>query len=433
MKQPSLFPQFARYVSLNIAGMVGLSCYIMADTFFIAQGLGAQGLAALNLAIPVFNVLHGLGLMIGMGGGVRFSMGKDRSDQQERNRIFSQMALLAAMVAVVMVLLGIFGAEGIARLMGADDQVMAMTTVYIRVILLFAPAFLMNNLTLCFVRNDGEPALAMAGMLSGSFLNIILDYVFIFPLGMGMFGAVIATCIAPICSLGVLSLHFLRRKHTFRFQLQRPQLSFSLPTASLGVSSFISEVASGVVIVVFNYLALSFGGNTAVAAYGVIANISLVITAVFTGIAQGMQPLLSGYFGSGEFAKAKKIYHYAIGLALVLAVGVYVLLVWQAQPVVALFNSQNDPQLASLATDGIRYYFLAFVFVGWNIITAVRLGAMNLPRPSFLISIARGLVFILPAAFAMAFAFGITGMWLSFPVAEGLTFLLSLALRPKNK
>ena len=169
MRDTSPLKEFARYTSLNVLGMIGLSCYILADTFFISLGLGADGLAALNLAIPIYSFINGSGLMIGMGGGTRYSILKSQGNHREANRVFTNVLYLATVLAFLFVAAGLLFAGDIVRLFGGTGNVFTMSRTYLRVILLFAPAFLMNNVLLCFVRNDGAPQLSMAAMLGAAF------------------------------------------------------------------------------------------------------------------------------------------------------------------------------------------------------------------------------------------------------------------------
>ena len=203
MEKRSCFREFSRYTTLSILGTLGVSCYILADTFFVSAGLGAKGLAALNLAIPVYNFIHGTGLMLGMGGAARFSVSKSQNKQGQVDAIYSNTVRLAAIFSVLFFVVGMFFAGNLATILGADAQIYEMTTVYLRWLLIFAPAFIFNDVFLCFVRNDGSPQLSMTAMLIGSFSNILLDYIFIFPLHMGLFGAVFATGLSPIISDGM--------------------------------------------------------------------------------------------------------------------------------------------------------------------------------------------------------------------------------------
>ena len=284
--------EFFKYVSFSVMGMVGISCYILADTFFVANGLGAAGLTALNLAIPVYNFINGCGLMLGMGGATRFSIAMAAGDEAKGRRIFTNAIYAVCAAALIFVTMGLLFSQQITGMLGADEVAFQMTNTYLRVLLLFSPAFLLNNILLCFVRNDGNPGLPMLAMLGGSVANIVLDYVFIFPLHMGIFGAVLATGIAPVISISILSPHFLSGKCGFGFRKEKLDIKLIGGFVSTGFSSFVAEVSTGIVMIVFNIIILNLMGNIGVAAYGVIANIALVVLAVFTGIGQGTQPVV---------------------------------------------------------------------------------------------------------------------------------------------
>ena len=426
MEKESILGQYAKYTSLNVIGMIGLSCYILADTFFISKGLGANGLAALNLAIPVYNFINGTGLMMGMGGATRYSILKGQNEEEKANRYFTTCVKSTILIALLFSLAGIFLSGFITTLLGANEQVFDMTNTYLKVILIFAPMFMMNNVLLCFMRNDGNPRLAMIAMLTGSFSNIILDYIFIFPFGMGIFGAVLATGFAPIISMGILSTSILRGKNSFRLTKTSGSLKKLRDIMSLGLSSLVSELSSGIVIIVFNFIILGLMGNTGVAAYGVIANISLVVVSMFTGIAQGIQPIVSSRFGVGDWKNVQKVFRYAFFSVLGVSVVVYACICLFAGDIAMIFNSENDRVLQETAVYGLRIYFLAGPFAGFNIITAVYFSSIDRPLPSQVISLMRGFFVILPITFLLSALFDMTGVWLSFPAAELLTALFAV-------
>ena len=420
---------FAKYASLNVLGMLGLSCYILADTFFISKGLGANGLTALNLAIPIYSFVHGTGLMLGMGGATKYAILRSQGEGG-CNKIFTNTVTFAGVFALFFVLAGLFFSPQIAALLGADSDVFDMTSTYLRVVLLFSPAFLLNNVLLCFVRNDGKPQLSMLGMLGGSFSNIILDYIFIFPLNMGIFGAVLATGLAPIISMAILSPHLLSQSRGFTLEPCSPSLSMLGSTASLGLPSLITEVSSGIVIMVFNGIILSLQGNVGVAAYGIIANLSLVVIAIYTGIAQGIQPLISRAHGYQDEKGAALFLHYAIAAMAVISCIIYLAVIFFAHPLARIFNSENNQQLQDIAVLGLKLYFTGCIFAGFNIILAVFFTSSERERPAHLIALLRGFFLIIPASFLLSAIWGMIGVWLAFPVAEclvafvGLFFLL---------
>ena len=417
---------FFKYVSLNMAGALGLSGYIMADTFFVANRLGADGLAALNLAIPVFGLVNGLGILLGIGGGTRYSICRYQEDEGRANRTFTFALLTGLVLGLAMALLGLLGAGSAARLLGAEGDALSLCTTYLRTVLLFAPCFLLNHIMVCFVRNDGNPKLATAAMLTGSLANIALDYLFLYPLDMGIFGAALATGTAPVIGLCLSSLHVLTGRS--RFRLARPARLFRplADLAGLGGAAFLNEFTSCMVLALYNSLMLQAAGTIGVAAYGVVANLALMALALFTGLSQGAQPLISQAYGRGARQEVRQLCRLALLTAFLTGLALCLTALLAAHPLVALFNRDGDPTLAQIAVGGLRIYFTGFLLAGPNIIIAACLGAAEQPRASFLLSLFRGGVGIALLVLLLAWLLGMTGIWLAFPAAELLTLLLGL-------
>lgn len=419
---------YFKYVSLNVLGMAALSCYILADTFFVSRGLGADGLTALNLAIPVYNLVNGTGLMLGVGGGAKYAVSKSRGDLHAQNRVFTNTLFCAAVFSAVFLAAGIFFSKSITAALGADSAVFNMTNTYLKVILLFSPAFILNNIFVAFIRNDGDPKLSMAGMITGSLSNVLLDYIFIFPLDMGIFGAVFATGLSPVISMCVLSMHKIKRKNDFHIVKTPPAPKLGGNICALGIPSLVSELSSGIVIIVFNTIILNIAGNTGVAAYGVVTNISLVVIAVYTGAAQGMQPLVSEAHGRGDGKSELKFFKYAVITVFVICAVIYPVVFFFSEQIAAVFNSENNDRLQQIAAQGLKLYFTGALFAGFNIVAAMFFIARETPLPAHIISILRGLVLIVPAAFILAQLFGITGVWLSFTASEAVCAVCAVVL-----
>jgi putative MATE family efflux protein len=422
---------FFKYVSLNVCAMIGLSLYILADTFFISQRLSANGLTALNLAIPIFNFISGLGLMLGIGGATKYAVMKARQEKGG-NKIFGQALLLGLISGLIFSIIGISFSEKLSIWMGADSHTFDMTNEYLKTILSFSPLFILNNILVSFVRNDGSPQLSMMSMLIGSLTNIVLDYVFLFPLDMGMFGAALATATAPVVGMAILSIHFIKKNHSLKVEKSKLKLSLAKEISALGVSSLINEMSSGIVIILFNIVILSISGNIGVAAYGIIANISLVVTGIFTGIAQGIQPIVSYEYGSGKLKGLYSIRKMSLITSIITAVAAYALIFIFRQEIVSIFNSQNNIELAVLAEEGVKLYFTGFLFSGLNIVFASYLSAVEIPNMSFKVSIARGFVFLIPILFLLSNALGMNGVWLSYLITEVFTSICLLFFLNKS-
>lgn len=428
MVKSNCFREFVKYASLNVMGMLGLSCYILADTYFIALGLGANGLAALNLAIPIYSFIHGSGLMIGMGSGTRYSIMKSQQNHKEANRTFTNAVYLAAVFAAFFVLAGIFFSGSIVSLFGADKNVYNMSSTYLQVILLFAPAFLLNNVLLCFVRNDGAPHLSMAAMIGGSLSNIILDWVFIFPCQLGIFGAAFATGLAPIFSMLILAPHFIGRKNQFHLIRCTAEKKVVVSIVSSGIPSLVTEISSGIVMIVFNAIILRLEGNVGVAAYGVIANLSLVIISIYTGIAQGIQPVISRSHGVKDFNRVNATLRYALTTMLLISAVIYTAVFFFASQITEIFNSEQNAMLQSIASVGLRLYFIACPFAGFNVIVSMYFTSTERPRPAHIISLLRGFFVIIPMAFLLSWIGKIYGVWCAFPTTELLVAITALVL-----
>ena len=408
-----VFPLFVKYVSANVLGMIGYSCYILADTFFVARGIGSDAIAALNLVLPAFSLLNGTGLMIGMGAA------------EIHRTIFTQALQLAFIAMLFFFSIGLFFARPLCVLLGADGTTLPHAIPYISILLMFSPLFLCNNLLNCFVRNDGEPRLSMTAMLVGSLTNIVLDYIFIYPMQLGMTGAALATATAPLVGMSILSMHFWKKKNQFHLVKTRIHLKTAVDICRLGVSSLVAELSSGIVILVFNMLTLKFSGTTGLAAYSILANIALVLVAIFTGIGQGIQPIVSSHPGENGIPVRHQVRRYALSTALLMAFIAYLVVFVFAVPIADLFNKDRDPLLTTMAAEGMRIYFVSLFFSGVNMVSATYLSASDQPVPGFIISILRGLVLILPIAFLLASLFKMTGIWLCLPVTEAIVCVVT--------
>ena len=413
--------EFGRYISLSILGMLGSSGTILADTFFVSNRLGSEGLAALNLAISVFGLINGVGMMFGIGGATRYAIFRTQGNQKKADETFTLAFACALTAGILFWLIGQLFSGEIVRLLGAEDSIYPMCRTYLYTVLCFAPCFILNHLFMAFIRNDGSPRLAMCTMMTGSLANIVLDYLFIYPFGMGIFGAALATGLSPVIGLGVSSLHRIYGRNRFHFTRVIPSLREIRATAGIGLSAFFNEFSSSIVLVVFNLLILRAAGTVGVAAYGIVANLALVVLAVFTGISQGIQPLISRAHGRCDRQEIASLTRKSLLLAAGIGTVVFGIAFLGASGLVSWFNPAGDTALQSIAESGLRLYFVGFLFVGCNIVTASRFSATERAGAAFFLSFFRGFVGIIALAAVFSALWGMTGIWLAFPAAELLT------------
>ena len=237
----SVRKDFGKYISLSILGMLGSSGTILADTFFVSNRLGASGLAALNITISIFGLINGLGMMLGAGGATRYTILRAQGQEEKANQAFTLSFFTAVVTGIAFLAAGLFIPHKIAGALGADASILPLCTVYLKTVLCFAPFFILNHLFMAFIRNDGNPKLSMGIMVAGSLANIILDYTFMYPLNMGIFGAALATGLSPVIGLATASLHLLTKRNHFHLVLTQVTPSRIAKTAEPGLSAFINE------------------------------------------------------------------------------------------------------------------------------------------------------------------------------------------------
>lgn len=424
--------QLARYIVPNILAMMGTSCYILADTFFISIAEGANGITALNLILPVYGLIYALGSMIGIGSATRYSLSKS-SGQDIADDFFSNSIWWTLLFSSIFVLMGIFFPDKCLTLLGADGQILGIGLPYIRIVLCFAPFFMLNYTFTAFVRNDNAPKLAMLATLLSGIFNIVFDYVFMFPMKMGMAGAALATGFSPIVSMGICVTHYLSKNNTIIFAKKLPSLKKLLSSCNLGVVAFVGELSSGVTTLVFNFILLGLSGNTAVAAYGVIANIALVATSLFNGVSLGLQPVASSLHGRVNTKEENKLYQYALTIGEGIAIIEMAVVILFGDQLISIFNSENSAELASYAAIGLRVYFIGFLIAAVNIIKSGFYSAIGKASESSFIALSRGVITISIMAFLLSKIFGVLGVWLAFPASEIATWLILFIINSVQK
>lgn len=414
-----------KYIFQNIFAMLGMSLYILADTIFISLANGSDGLTSLNLTLPLYSIVYATGAMIGVGSAIKFALYINTNKDKAKD-YFSNAVIWNIIIGLITTLIFWFFSENILRFLGADDIICPLASSYIKWAMIFATFFMMNFTFVGFVRNDKDPSLAMMATLISCLSNAVLDYVFMFPMGLGMMGAALATGVSPIISIIICSYHFKRKDNQIHFRWMKPSFSKLIEASKLGISAFIGEISGGFTTLSFNYILLNIGGNIYVAAYGVISNVAIIATAIFNGIAQGLQPLASEYYGLKDYQSSKKVFEYSNKIAFFVAIFIISLIFIFNNQIVSLFNSEGSKDLAFIASSGIKLYFIGYLFAGMNIIKASYFSATTKVKGTSIISVLRGVILIVLFAFLLSFIFGIKGVWLSFFLTECVTYFIGL-------
>ena len=245
MKSKSASKEFAKYVSQNVFAMIGMSCYILADTFFISKAVGANGITALNLVLPLYNLIFAIGSMIGVGSAIRFAIAKNQGEKN--NRYFFNAMFFTTLFALIFMAIGVFIPDKLVAILGGSSEIVKVGTPYTKIFMCFTPLFMWNYICNAFVRNDGAPSIAMAATVISSLFNIVMDWVLMFPLKMGMAGAALATALSPVVGCAICCIHFFSKKNNISFKPCVPSFVKLFNCAKLGVSAFVGEFYSGVI------------------------------------------------------------------------------------------------------------------------------------------------------------------------------------------
>lgn len=419
--------EFFKYVSRNVAGMLGISAYLLADTLFISLYSGANGITVLNLALPIYGLIFAIGAMVGIGSATSHAI-KKAQGVKNIDSYFTHSLIWQVIFSIPFILLGIFASEKLLVLMGADQTIATLGKGYLQIALMASPFFMANFTFTAFVRNDNAPTTAMVAAIVSSLFNIVFDYIFMFSLDLGLIGAALATGVSPIISMFICSLHYKSKKSTLKIEFRALSFKLLFSCCKLGVSAFVGEISSAITTAVFNALILSSAGNVGVAAYGIVANLSLIAMSIFNGVSQGMQPLLSKCYGQGKANELKYLFKLGVITCLVLEGIIIVTSLGLTNQLVAIFNSEQNTQLAEYAHTALRLYFLGYSFAGINILLVTYFSSTYKAIRAMVASLLRGAVAIVVCAFVMSAIWGLNGIWLSFLGAEVITFFVAIFL-----
>ena len=421
-----------KYMMPSVLGMLGLSVCILFDTMFIGHKIGELGLAALNIALPIYNFYSAIGLTVGIGGATALSVALGQKKFHRVNRIFTSAVFITVIFCIIISFLEFFFLDKIVYMLGASEATFSLAKEYLKIILSFNPAFIFASAFIVFVRNDKEPKLAMYAVIGSNTTNIILDYVFIYIFDLGMFGAALATSIGQLVALSILSIHFIRKNNTMHIELSGITLKNIVRVLKNGVPSFLNEISAGFVIFIFNIVIFKFEGDIGVSAYGIITNIVLIFMAIFNGVAQGVQPLISVNFGAKKEERVFEFLRLTRKIVIILGVVFLSLGLLVPNQMISLFTSDKG-SLLNITRQGIYLYFIAFLFNGSNILNIAYFQSVEKSKESSILSTFRGLIFVIIFIIILPRILGVYGVWLTIPMTEFSTLLLYFIIEFRNR
>lgn len=407
------------------------SLYNIVDQIFIGWGVGYLGNGATNAVFPITIVALALCLMIGDGGAAYLSLKLGEGDIASAKRGVGNAIVMVVVVSIVLAAVFLIFIDPILTLFGATDTLREYALQYGTIIGVGLPFMMIPGAVNSMIRADGSLKYAMLSMALGAVVNTILDPVFIFVFHMGVRGAAIATVIGQVATF-VMAVTYLFRFKTFRIDRSAFRMKAKTCTTvlSLGVSSFITQFAITIVMALTNNLLVSYGAlsiygsEIPMTATGIVMKVNQILISILVGIAVGAQPIIGFNYGAKDFTRVKK----ALDIALV-ASEIIAFLIFQFAPmsVVSLFGSEEG-LYNEFAVKAFRIFLMLCPLTGFQTVVAVYLQAVGKPLKSAILSLARQIIFFVPAAVLLPKFLGVVGVLWTGPVADGLAFLLSVGL-----
>jgi len=384
----SLFFKFwrAAFGSAMIASVYGI-----VDMAMVGQYQGPDGVAALAVFAPIWNIIYSLGLLTGTGGSILLAFEKSRGDEKRANGYFTKSLILSVILAAFAWIATFVWAEPILRFFGANDVTLPLALEYLKPLRYVFPAYLFNQMLAAFLRNDNVPALATKATIIGGLFNVVGDYVLVFTFKLGIFGAGVATAVGSMITLSLMVSHFFSKKCTLKLAAGVGEITDYGKILNSGFSTFITDVAMGIVTIFFNRQIMRYMGTDALAVYGVIVNISTIVQSCSYSIGQAAQPLLTVNFGAGLKDRMKAALKYSLYTAGIFAV-LWTSLVWIFPNFFIRVFMTPTNAILEIAPAILRRYGLSFLILPFNIYSIFHFQSVLRPGTALVVSMGRGII-----------------------------------------
>ncbi len=423
---------YLRFLLPSLGSAMVMSIYTLTDAIVVGQGVGADALAALSITTPLLCVLMAMGILFGVGGSVQMSMQRGAGKKEKANEFFTLSLVTLAVVALALWLIYGLGISELLRVMGANDTLFPYALTYMKYINLFLPVAVFSNFIAIFVRADGDPNRAMAGVLLGGAVNIILDIVFVFPLHMGIGGAALASMIGMVIQVLVAGSHFVSAKNGLYLIRPNQVCSGVKKIISNGIPSFFNEFANGFIVLLFNVQILRYCGESALSVYSVISNCVILFNSLFTGVGQSIQPVVATNYGAGKWDRIGKVKNMAFVTIIVMGAMFSVSGIVFPTKVCSIFMGMTA-EMTAIAQVGVRLYFIAFLPMGINLLTSYYLQSVICVKQSLTISLLRNIILSGVGILTFPLMLGGNSLWMVMPTVEIIVLLFSAVFLKQHR
>ena len=426
--------QLCSYIFPAVGSLFVTYLYNVMDGIFVGQGVGSAALGAVNIGVPFITFAVAIVAMFPMGGATIIAIRMGRDDKDGANNAFMTALTLTVLTAVILTIAGTVFSQQIVDLSGArklGEEMRRMSADYLFYYSAFSLPMLMSNCLSVFVRNDGSPTLSFVGMCAGAVSNIFLDWLFIFPLQMGVIGAAVASGLGQIVSLLVLLSRFIRKHGNLRIRRFTIQPVLIKKICKRGAPEAVTQLTTPVTALCYNLVLAGLVGDIGVSTYSVLSFIYSLANAVLSGVAQGLQPLWGNSYGKQDTKEINDYFRFGMAINLVLSVLVSAGLILFNEPAIRIFSQDID--LIKAASKALPVFALSFIPMALNLIYTSLLYSTKRTRQSDIIAICRGIVIKAIAIFCIPILLGTKTIWAAPFVAEMITFAIAIVLTRKTK
>lgn len=418
-------------VRMSAPAMVGLTVqalYNLTDTIFVGRGVGSLAIAGIAVSFPVQILVMAIAQTFGIGAASIVSRALGAGDRVRAHRTLGNLFSVILLASGIIAVLGSLYLEPLLRLFGATETILPYGADYLGIILLGTPFFLFAMATNAVVRGEGNARVAMGTMIISGLLNIVLDPLFIYGFGMGVRGAALATVLAQATTVVYLVYYFASRRTSLRVGLSDFRLDRGIVGESfaVGIGSGLRAAAGSITVILLNNTLARYGGDLAIAAYGVINRITMFLFLPMIGIGQGMMPIVGYNYGARQLDRARDAIRLSTLAATAMSVAATVILV--AFPNLLLRVFTDDADLIAMAAPAARLIVIAFPTVGFQLIAAGMFQALGRPLPAMVLALLRQVILLAPLVLLLPRSLGLAGAWAAFPIADGVAGAMTLAL-----
>lgn len=408
----------AQYAIPAIIAMTASSLYNIADSIFIGHGVGPLAISGLALTFPIMNMAAAFGSLVGAGAATLLSLKLGQKDYESANRVLGNVLILNAIIGIAFTIVCLIVLDPILYFFGASDQTIAYAREYMEIILLGNVVTHMYLGLNAVLRSAGFPKMAMYATLASVVINCVLNPIFIFGFGWGIAGSAWATVISQLISLIYQFIHFSRNDRLIRFQrgIYRLQGELVKGILAIGLSPFLMNLCSSLVVILINRGLKEYGGDLAIGAYGIVNRLSALFVMIIMGLNQGMQPIAGYNYGAKLYPRVMGVTKLTIRLGIGIASVGFLLAQFIPETMAGIFTT--DPELTAIAVKGLHIVFAAFPIAGFQMVATNFFLSIGMPKKSIFLSLTRQLIFLVPFLLILPSFWETLGVWISIPFAD---------------